>query len=625
MTKKKHSIWLAIGAIGVVFGDIGTSPLYALQAIFGISKLPFTSHDILGAISLIIWAITIVVTIKYVGLVMRANNNGEGGIMAFIALMRRTKISRRRKMYLTMLGLVGISLFYGDSVITPAISVLSAVEGTRLIAPELSGYIIPITLVILASLFLIQARGTGSIGKLFGPIMILWFVVSAAAGAFQIVHHPEILAALLPTTAVDFFIAHPVSGFVAMGAVILSITGAEAIYADMGHFGRPAIGRAWLLLVFPALLLTYLGQGALVTLNPETINSAYFLMFPEEIRLYIILLATVATLIASQAVISGAFSLTRQAIHLGFAPRLTIRHTSREEVGQVYIPVLNWILATLVFATVLLFGSSTNLAGAYGFAVCGALAVDTIFLLVIMRKSWHYPITIILMSAVVFVSIDALFLSSSLSKLLHGAWLPVAIAIIGYTLLTTWYRGHIFISNERERAEGSLLSFVRRLRRSEVTRVPGTAVYLGHHTGNAPLALHETLDQLKEIHENVTVVTVRVTDIPHISEQSRAVFDGLGHPDDGISHITLRFGYMDSLNVPRALESARALSPEIDFDPYKATYFTSVGQPVIVRNHRMAKWRKQLYLFMHRNANDPSSYFKLPLDRTIEMRSFLEL
>jgi KUP system potassium uptake protein len=625
MTKKKHSLWLAIGAIGVVFGDIGTSPLYALQAIFGVSKLPFTSQDILGAISLIIWAITIVVTIKYVGLVMRANNNGEGGIMAFIALMRRTKINKRRKLYLTLLGLVGISLFYGDSVITPAISVLSAVEGTRLIAPELSHYIVPITLTILAGLFLLQSRGTGTIGRLFGPIMILWFLVSAAAGAFQIIQHPEILAALLPTTALNFFVAHPLAGFVAMGAVILSITGAEALYADMGHFGRPAIGQAWLLLVFPALLLTYLGQGALVIINPGSISSAYFLMFPEEIRLYIILLATIATLIASQAVISGAFSLTRQAIHLGFAPRLTIKHTSREEVGQVYIPGLNWILAVLVFATVLLFGSSANLAGAFGFAVCGALAVDTIFLLVIMRKSWRYPAAVVGLSAAVFISIDILFLSSSLSKLLHGAWLPVAIAIAGYILLTTWYRGHIFISNERERAEGSLLSFVRRLRRSTVTRVPGTAVYLGHHVGNAPLALHETLDQLKEIHENVSIVTVKVADVPHIAERSRAVFDGLGHPNDGISHITLRFGYMDSLNVPKALEAARSLSPEVDFDPYDATYFTSVGQPVIVRNHRMAKWRKKLYIFMHRNANDPSSYFKLPLERTVEMRSFLEL
>ncbi|MFZ2544669.1 MAG: KUP/HAK/KT family potassium transporter [Candidatus Saccharimonadales bacterium] len=625
MKKHKTSPWLVIGAIGIVFGDIGTSPLYALQAIFGISKLPFSPQDILGAVSLIIWAITIVVTVKYVGLVMRANNNGEGGIMALIALMKRTDISQRKKIYLTLLGLIGVSLFYGDSVITPAISVLSAVEGTKLIAPQLTSYIVPITLVILTGLFWLQSRGTASLGKLFAPIMITWFSVSAIAGGLQIIHHPEILTALLPTTALDFFTSHPFAGFVSMGAVILSITGAEALYADMGHFGRPAISKAWLFFVFPALLLTYLGQGALVINSPHAITSAYFLMFPEWLHIPVILLATIATLIASQAVISGAFSLTRQAVHLGFAPRLTIRHTSREEIGQIYLPALNWILMILVFITVILFGSSSNLAGAFGFAVCGALAVDTIFLMIIMRKTWHYSLIIVIFSAVVFMSIDVLFLTSSLSKLLHGAWFPIIIALLGFTLFTTWYRGHSFINRERQRAEGSLLSFVRKLRRMNIPRIPGYAVYLGHHAGYAPLALHETLDQLRELHENVVVVTVETSDKPHIPERSRVVFDGLGHPDDGISHVTLQFGYKDTPNVPKALELARAKSKEVDFDPYEATYFTSVSQPVIVSNHRMPKWRKRLYIFMDRNANNPTDYFRLPLEKTVEMRAFLEL
>jgi KUP system potassium uptake protein len=625
MSKNRKAGWLFVGAIGVVFGDIGTSPLYALQAIFGVSHLEFTSADILGAISLIIWAITLIVTIKYVGLVMRANNNGEGGIMALVALMRRTGISQHKKVTLTLLGLVGVSLFYGDTVITPAISVLSAVEGTRLVMPQFGPYIIPITLVFLAGLFLLQSRGTGSIGKLFGPIMITWFLVSALGGFSQLVQYPRILEALLPTTAISFFIAHPLAGFIAMGAVILAITGAEALFTDMGHFGRPAISKTWLFFVFPSLLLTYLGQGALVTLHPEAIHSAYFLMFPPELHIFVIVLATAATLIASQAGISGAFSLTRQAAQLGFLPRLTIRHTSVDEAGQVFVPLFNWILAILVFTTVIIFGSSANLAGAYGFAVCGALAVDTVFLLVIMKNTWRYPFIVTILAGLVFLIVDALFLSSSLSKLLHGAWYPLFTAVIGFVVLTTWYKGHTFISRERARTEGSLLSFVRKLRDSDTVRTPGYAVYIGHHVGNAPLALHETVEQLHELHEKAVIVVVQTSDKPHIPERSRVIFDGLGHPDDGVSHVTLQFGYKDSPNVPRALEVARDKSPEVDFDPYDATYFTSISQPVIVKNHRMAKWRKVLYLFMDRNANNPSSYYKLPLDHTVEMRSFLEL
>ena len=625
MIKKRQSKWLFIGAIGIVFGDIGTSPLYALQAIFGVSHLPFTITDIIGAISLIIWAIILVVTIKYIGLVMRANNNGEGGIIALTALVRRTNISQRKKIVFTILGLVGVSLFYGDSIITPAISVLSAVEGTRIILPQFTAYIIPATIAILAGLFLLQARGTGRIGLLFGPIMIAWFIVSAIGGLSQIIHYPQIFEALLPTTALSFFATNPLPGFVAMGAVILAITGAEALYADMGHFGRPAITSAWFFLVFPALLCTYLGQGALVAQHPETISEAYFLMFPSAFHLPVIILATVATLIASQAVISGAFSLTRQAIQLGFAPRLTIHYTSQNEVGQVYLPALNWILAILVIVTVVGFGSSANLAGAFGFAVCGALAIDTILLLVIMRRSWHTPVLVIVLTAAIFLTIDGLFLSSSLSKLLHGAWFPIVIAITGFTLLTTWYKGHSIISRERHRGEGSLKSFVTKLHHSQIPRIAGNAVYLGQHTGNAPLALHETVEQLHELHDNVVVVTVKTTDTPHVPNRSRVVFDGLGHPDDGISHVTLQFGYKDTPNIPKALELARRKSPEVDFDPYTATYFTSISQPTIVHNHRMAKWRKLLYLFMDRNASNPSSYYKLPLDHTIEMRSFLEL
>ncbi len=625
MKKSNVTGWLIVGAIGVVFGDIGTSPLYALQAIFGVSQLSFTTHDIQGAVSLIIWAITLVVTIKYVGLMMRASNNGEGGIMALIALMNRTKISQRKKGIFVLIGLVGLALFYGDSVITPAISVMSAVEGTRLIMPDFAPYVVPLTIIILIGLFVLQSRGTGSIGKLFGPIMVLWFAVSAIGGLIQIIHHPAILAALLPTTAASFFIDHPVAGFITMGAVILAVTGVEALYSDMGHFGKAAVSRSWLFIIFPALLLTYLGQGALVTLNPEAIHSAYFLMFAPELRLPIILLATVATLIASQAVISGAFSLTQQAIQLGFAPRLTVKHTSSNEIGQVYVPFINWLLAMLVIGTVLLFQSSENLAGAYGFAVSGALAVDTLFLLLLMRRMWHFSMAITAALAIVFMSIDAMFLSSSISKLLHGAWMPIIIAIVGFTFISTWYKGHTYIARERKRVEGTLKSFVTKLHHSDVPRIPGNAIYLGHHPGNAPLALHESLEQLHEIHENIVVVTIEVTDKPHVPEQRRVVFDGLGHPNDGISHVTLHFGYQDIPNVPRTLALARGMNAEFDFDPFTATYFSTVTQPVIARNHRMARWRKSLYLFMQRNANNPTDYYKIPINQTVEMRAFLEL
>jgi len=625
MTKKQKSVWLTIGAIGVVFGDIGTSPLYALQAVFGVSKLTLSASDIAGVISLIIWAVTLVVTIKYVGLVMRANNNGEGGIMALIALVRRTVISHRAKIFLTLLALVGVSLFYGDSVITPAISVLSAVEGIKLVSSDLTPFVIPLTVFILAGLFLLQARGTDRIGRLFGPVMIVWFIASGLAGLVSVLHHPEILIALSPLEAVGFFARHPAQAFVAMGAVILAITGAEALYADMGHFGTAAIRRAWLLLVFPALLLNYLGQGALVILHPDAITSSYYLLFPDWLHVPVILLATVATLIASQAVISGAFSLTSQAVQLGFAPRFTVMHTSRQEFGQIYVPMLNWLIAVIVLWIVVLFGSSAHLAGAFGMAVSGTLAIDTILLLVVMRTIWKQNVVVVFVTGLVFLTVDLIFLSSSTSKLLHGAWLPISIAIVGYTLLTTWYKGHQIVSRERDRIEGALSTFVQHLRQSDVPRIPGYAVYLGHHIGNAPLALHETMEQLHELHEKVVVVTVQTSDKPHIPERSRVIFDGLGHPDDGISHVTLQFGYMDAPNVPKALETARDKSAEVDFDIDKTTFFTSIGQPVITRNHRMVRWRKALYVFMDRNANNPSAYFKLPLDRTVEMRTFLEL
>ena len=625
MIKNKKTPWLVIGAIGIVFGDIGTSPLYALQSIFHVSGLTLSTRDVQGIISLILWSITLIVTIKYVTLLMRVNNHGEGGIMALVGLVRQTRSRKKSLALFTLIGILGVSLFCGDGIITPAISVLSAVEGMKVVSPAAAPFVVPVALVVLAGLFFIQARGTGALGRLFGPIMILWFITSALGGLSQIIQHPDILVSLLPTTAISFMIEHPLQSFLAMGAVILAITGAEALYADMGHFGQKPIRIAWLAVIFPALALTYLGQGALVSSNPEAITSAYYLLFPSWLHLPIIILATVATLIASQAVIAGVFSLTWQAVRLGFLPRLHIQHTSRYEFGQIYIPLLNWIMFVFVVAIVIGFGNSGSLASMFGLAVSGTLLVDTIFLLIIMRKLWHTPVIYMILVAITIMALEILFVSAGLSKLLYGAWVALLVAIIMFTILSTWYKGHEIIRRERRETEGSLAHFVARLHRMEIPRIPGSAVYLGHHTGNAPMALHATLDQLHELHEHVVVVTVKTTNAAHVPESSRITFDELGHPDDGISHLTLKFGYKDIPNVPHALELARSKSPELDFNPYTVTYFTSVTQPTIVRNRRMAKWRKQLYLFLDRNADNHSQYFRLPIDHTVEMRSFLEL
>ena len=628
MTKQKTSLPIVIAALGVVFGDIGTSPLYALQAAFGLSGLALTPATIYGVISLILWSITLVVTIKYVLLMTRADNEGEGGIMALIAKLRSLPLPRPWQSTLLLLGVVGVSLFYGDSVITPAISVLSAVEGVKLFAPELTGFIIPISLIILFGLFLLQSRGTGTTGRLFGPIMILWFGVSALAGLNQLIQHPAALQALLPTTAFNFAAAHPVGAFVAMGAVILAITGAEALYADMGHFGRTPIRRAWLWLVFPALALTYLGQGALVATSPSAIASAYFLLFPAALQLPITLLATVATIIASQAVIAGAFSIARQAVHLDLLPRMTIIHTSREEVGQVYLPFLNWLIATLVALVVIGFTSSAHLSSAFGFAISGVLAIDTVLFLVIVRKAWRVPRLVVGSLAALLIPLDIIFIASSSFKFLHGAWLPLALCLATFTIITTWHTGHQIILRERRRTEGKLTRFIDELPRyNNLARTPGSAVYLGSHSGYAPLALHASIEQLHELHQQVIVVTVITRDVPHIPGEERAVIDDLGSSTDGIIHLTLQFGFKDSHNIPVALAHIVLPSEERAFDTTTAIYFISDTKPAITRraHDHMSLWRKYLFSALLRNSTHPSDYYHLPIERTVTMTSSLPL
>lgn len=618
---------LALSALGVVFGDIGTSPLYALHAVFGpIGRhLAINQSNVYGVVSLVFWAITLVVSVKYVHFIMRADNRGEGGIMALVSLIK-SGIADHRKQIFIVLGLVGVALFYGDSTITPAISVLSAVEGLKVVTPHLNSLILPLTVAILVMLFWLQQYGTAVIGRLFGPVMLLWFLTIALAGGWQVWQHPGVLATLLPTTAVGFFVHHPLVAFTALTAVILAITGAEALYADLGHFGRPPIARAWFWVVFPALTLCYMGQGALLLARPDAMTNPFMLLFPAGLRLTVVILATLATLIASQSVISGAFSLTRQAIQLDFLPRMFVRHTS-EQPGQIYIPVINFALFAAVTLLVFGFGSSARLADAYGMAVSGTFAISTVLFLAVSRSGWGRAKAYLTLAGLVFLTVDLLFVSANLSKLRHGAWFSLVLALAIYVLIDTWSKGERVITGERHAMEGSLQGFVDKIRSMQppLKRVAGQAVYLSHHANHAPLAMHTTVDELHELSQKVVLLTINITDSSHVPDAERAVFDDLTHKDDGISHLTLRYGFHDVPNIPRALTELRHLSPELDFDPNEAAYFISLTKVVKSKRHNMAGWRKSLYALLARNALSPTDYYKLPVDNTVEMRSLIKL
>jgi len=627
--KKRGLTALALGALGVVFGDIGTNPLYVLHVVFGptAQHVAINQLTVHGIISLIIWSVTLVVSIKYIGFVMRANNRGEGGIMALVSLIIGSKLARKYKWQFIVLGIIGMSLFYGDSAITPAISVLSAVEGLKVVEPGLHSYILPITFIILAALFWVQHYGTAFIGRLFGPVMLLWFIVIALGGGWQIWLHPDILAALSPVAAARFIGHDPVVAFVAMGAVVLAITGAEALYADMGHFGRAPVARAWFLAVFPALSLCYMGQGALLLAHPGAIDNPFMLLFPESVRFSVVILATLATLIASQSVIAGAFSLTHQAVQLGFLPRMFIRYTSEREYGQIYLPFVNVALFITVSVLVFAFGSSVKLAGAYGMAVSGALAIDTILFVVVMRSLWHRSWKVIVLMLAVFSSVDAVFVVSNLSKIYHGGWVPLALAAAIFMVIVTWMQGHHIIRGERQLLEGPLADFVERIRsgKPRVERIPGYAVYISHHPDRVPMALHTTVEELHELSKKVVLVTVDVTNKAHVPEDERTVFDNLRYKDDGISHVTLSYGFHDRPNIPRALEALRHTNPELDLDPSNSAYFTSLTKVVKTRRHNMAGWRKTLYSLMSRNALSTTDYYRLPVERTVEMHSLIKL
>src|SRR5215210_1753063 len=538
---------LTLGALGVVFGDIGTSPLYALQTVFHADhgEVPTSSSAVYGVLSLVFWAVTIIVSIKYVTFIMRADNDGEGGIMALIALIQRAGLpSRTTQIVLISLGIFGAALFYGDGMITPAISVLSAVEGLEVVSPSLDSVVVPIALAILASLFVIQRFGTGAVGRLFGPVMGLWFGILAVAGVGQVVEHPGIFRALSPTYAVQFFVEHGGTAFVALGSVVLAVTGAEALYADMGHFGRPPIRRAWFLLVFPALTLHYMGQGALVLTTPGALENPLFLLFPSWALIPMVLLATAAAVIASQAVISGAFSVTRQAVQLGFLPRLTIRHTSRE-AGQVYVPAVNWGIFMAVVALVIGFGSSTALASAYGIAVTGTLAIDTILFFFVVRVLWHKPMWLVIAGAAGFLTVDLAFFAANLTKVLHGGCFPLTIAAVVYVILMTWRKGREMVTRNRTDEEGPLRAFVEELRDMDppVYRPPGTGVFLNATKETTPLAMRANVEHNNTLHRAAIILSIETLNVPHVADTDRVSVDDLGYKDDGISHVAARLGF----------------------------------------------------------------------------------
>jgi KUP system potassium uptake protein len=620
---------LGLGALGVVYGDIGTSPLYALRTVFTVDNHAVHPDraSVYGVISLVFWAITVIVSVKMVLLIMRADNDGEGGIMALIALVQNVVLRRRMaKAALVALGIFGASLFYGDGMITPAISVLSAVEGLEVVSPDLHSVVVPITVAIIAVLFAIQRLGTGAVGRVFGPVMAVWFTVLALAGVNGVVDHPGILRAVSPTYGAQFLFNHGGVAFAALGGVVLTVTGAEALYADMGHFGRSPIRSSWFAIVFPALILNYMGQGALILGTPEAVDNPFFLLVPHWSRVPMVVLATVATVIASQAVISGAFSVTRQAVQLGFLPRLTIRHTSGQVEGQVYVPSINWGLCVAVVGLVVGFGSSTSLGAAYGIAVTGTLAIDTLLFFVVVRFLWGKPLWVVLGGAAALLVVDLTFFAANLTKVHHGGWFPLLVGLIVFVVLTTWQRGREIVTRKRNELEGALRDFVQEIRELDppVYRPPRTGVFLNANPETTPLALRANFEHNHAVHETVVIITVNTLKVPHVPWRNRVTVDDLGYRDDGITHLTLRYGFQDHVNVPRSLRTA-AKHIEGDVDLSAVSYFVSRINIEATRAPGMPLWRKRLFVAIARNAASPVDYFGLPDERTVVVSSHIEL
>jgi KUP system potassium uptake protein len=614
---KDSTAVLALAALGVVYGDIGTSPLYALKEVFGNAHhpVPITAANVFGILSLVFWSLIVVVSFKYVALILRADNKGEGGIMALMArVLADQGISGRTRQAVILLGLFGAALFYGDGLITPAISVLSAVEGLDVATPLFAHYIVPITLGILVGLFWIQSHGTAKVGVAFGPITCLWFAALAVMGAAQIVSHPGILAALLPQHALAFLAADPGLGFLAMGSVFLALTGAEALYADMGHFGRRPIRLAWFGLVLPALLLNYFGQGALLLADPATIKNPFYLMAPDWFLLPLVALATAATVIASQAVITGVYSITQQAIQLGYAPRMELRHTSGSQMGQIYMPGVNWLMLLGVLALVLAFKSSTNLAAAYGIAVTGTMIITTLFAYVVARRQWGWRKRLALPVFGGLLALDLTFLAANSTKILDGGWFPLVFGGAVYLLLTTWKTGRKLLHQKLDTQALFLREFIVGIETPDTITVPGTAVFMTPYPEHVPHALLHNLKHNKVLHEQVVLATVTVDSVPRVPAAQRVVVERLNHR---FYRLRIHFGFMDVPDVPAALEWCGEQG--LDLEPMTTSFFLGRETVMPQVGDDMPYWREALFATLYRNAGTAADYFGLPPNQVVEL------
>ena len=611
---------LAVGAIGVVFGDIGTSPLYALKETFtGHHKLAVDTLHIFGIMSLVFWTMTLIVTVKYVLVILRADNRGEGGSLSLLAMISRLSPSHTRGRYLTLLGVLATALFFGDCIITPAISVLSAVEGITVVGPGLERYVLPICTVILIALFLIQARGSDKVGRLFAPIMLVYFLVISVMGINQIIANPVILQAVNPIWAWRFFADNPGLGFLALGSVVLSVTGAEALYADMGHFGRKAISRSWLWFVMPALLLNYFGQTAMLLSAPENVANPFFLMAPDWARLPLVLLATMATVIASQAVISGAFSVTHQAVQLGFLPRLKIMHTSASAAGQIYIPLVNWALLAFVILLVFAFGTSSALASAYGIAVTGTMLITTLMMAVLVLTVWKWNKWLAYGFVAVFLIIDVAYFASNITKIPDGGWFPLLVGAFAFTFLTTWAKGRLLMQ-ERLRESAMPMEVFIKSAASAATRVAGTAVFMTTAMKGVPPALLHNLKHNKVLHDRIMILTVVVDEVPYVSDEDRIGTQDLG---SNFYRIFIRYGFMEEIDIPAVLKKIENCGPKLKM--METSFFLSRQTLLASDRPGMALWREHLFSWMMRNAESAMDFFKLPTNRVVELGSQVEI
>jgi KUP system potassium uptake protein len=609
---------LSLTALGIVYGDIGTSPLYAMRECFhGPHAIAATQENIFGVLSLIFWALIIIISIKYCIFVLRADNRGEGGILALTALATPIKIvSRKESWVLVVIGIFGAALLYGDGIITPAISVLGAIEGLNVATPFFASYVVPITIVIIVGLFLIQSRGTAKVGRLFGPVMLVWFAIIALLGIMQIIRHPSVVGAFNPVHGFNFFRHNGWEGFLVLGTVFLVVTGGEALYADMGHFGKRPIRLVWYTVVLPALLLNYLGQGALLIENPAVAENPFYRLAPEWALYPLIVLATCAAIIASQALISGAYSLTMQAIQLGFMPRLKIEHTSSTEMGQIYIPALNWALMLGCIAIVVGFGSSSNLAAAYGVAVTATMVITTILLGVVARQKWGWSLPLVLALSGFFLVIDLAFFGANIIKIPHGGWFPLVVGALIFLLMTTWKKGRRILAARLLSRAHPIEDFLRDISKNPPARVPGTAVFMNGTAAGTPPALMHNLEHNKVLHERVVLLTVKTKQAPYVEQEDRVKVESLGHE---FYRMIINYGFMEDPDIPKVLDE---LGPPVPtFDPMNTTYFLGRETVMASKTPGMMVWREKLFALMSRNASSATAYFCLPPNRVVELGS----